>query len=164
MARYVLDTNILITAYRDYYGFDICPGFWDWLLYQHQQGKVVSIDKVRAEITGEDRLARWVAHSVPATMFDSTADQSVADVYADMMRWVYKGDFTNGAKAEFASKADSWVMAYAKARNDIVVTLEKHRPEAKKRVPMPNVCEAFGIEYADTFAMLRVLGAGFHWP
>jgi len=123
MARYVLDTNILIAAYRAYYDFDICPGFWDWLLHQQQQGEVVSIDKVREEITGEDRLAQWAANVVPHTMFDSTQDQEVADVFADMVRWVQAQDFTDGAKAEFAQAADGWVMAYAKVHGGIVLTV-----------------------------------------
>ena len=28
---WLLDTNVLVNAKRDYYGFEFCPGFWDWL-------------------------------------------------------------------------------------------------------------------------------------
>jgi len=45
-----------------------------------------------------------------------------------------------------------------------ILTLERSDANCRKRVLMPNVCEAFGIVYADTFAMLRDLGAGFRWP
>gem|GEM_PF-6918350 len=28
---YLLDSDVLIRAKNDHYGFDFCPGFWDWL-------------------------------------------------------------------------------------------------------------------------------------
>ena len=46
---YVLDANVLIQAHRLYYAFPICPGFWDCLLQHHQAGRILSIDKVRAQ-------------------------------------------------------------------------------------------------------------------
>ena len=57
--------------------------------------------------------------------------------------------------------ADGWVLAYAKVNNLIVVTHEEYAPDAKRKVPMPNVCLEFDIEYVDTFAMLRELGEKF---
>jgi len=33
---YLLDANVLITAYRQWYGFDFCPGFRDWILRSHE--------------------------------------------------------------------------------------------------------------------------------
>jgi len=164
VARYVLDTNVLITAHRTYYGFDICPGFWDWLLHQHQRRAVISIDKVKAEIKEGDALARWVKAKAPSSLFDSTNDQAIISEFARMMNWVQSQQFDDAAKAKFAEAADGWVMAYAKVHGDIVVTLEQYDANCKKRVPMPNVCKQFGIRYTDTFTMLRTLGAGFRWP
>jgi hypothetical protein len=31
--KYLLDSNVFIEAYRRYYSFDICPGFWDCLVH-----------------------------------------------------------------------------------------------------------------------------------
>lgn len=28
---YLLDANVFIEAKNRYYGFDLAPGFWDWL-------------------------------------------------------------------------------------------------------------------------------------
>ena len=28
---FLLDSDTLIQAKNEYYGFDLCPGFWDWL-------------------------------------------------------------------------------------------------------------------------------------
>ncbi|ASC73377.1 hypothetical protein XM38_043420 [Halomicronema hongdechloris C2206] len=37
---YLLDTNIFIQAKNDYYGFDLCPGFWAWLEQQNEANTV----------------------------------------------------------------------------------------------------------------------------
>jgi len=31
VVAYLLDSDVLIRAKNDHYGFDFCPGFWDWL-------------------------------------------------------------------------------------------------------------------------------------
>ena len=28
---YLLDSDVFIRAKNDHYGFDLCPGFWEWL-------------------------------------------------------------------------------------------------------------------------------------
>ncbi len=52
---------------------------------------------------------------------------------------------------------------YAKAHNGVVVTHEEYAREARKRVPLPNVCKQFGVDYVDTFAVLRALEVEFQW-
>jgi hypothetical protein len=37
---YLLDSNVRITAKRVPYGFDFCPGFWDWIVARHAAGRV----------------------------------------------------------------------------------------------------------------------------
>jgi hypothetical protein len=32
MTDYLLDANVFIQAKNLHYGFDFCPGFWDWLV------------------------------------------------------------------------------------------------------------------------------------
>lgn len=162
---YVLDTNILIEAHRRYYAFDLCPGFWDFIVASHQQGHVCSIDRVRTEIeAGKDELAKWIDDTLPESFFMSTASASVAAQYAGMITWVNGQGFKPEAKAEFASIADGWLVAYARANvNHIVVTHEQPSPDAKKRVLIPNVCLQFKVDYRDTFSMLKQLRASFTW-
>lgn len=64
------------------------------------------------------------------------------------------------AKAEFADtkNADAWVVAYVLVNGCVVVTMEKLAPDAKARIPLPNVCQALSVPYIDTFQMLRELG------
>ena len=52
-------------------------------------------------------------------------------------------------------------MAYAAANGLVVVTHEEFAADAKKKVPMPNVCIEFGVDYCNTFEMLLDLGVRF---
>ena len=159
--RYVLDANVFIEAHQKYYGFDICPGFWLALVRQHSEKRTFSIDKIRAElVTLNDDLKVWVADQVPKTFFKGTSDKQVVDAFRDMVNWVQnEQQFTPEAKAEFSTVADGWVIAYAKVNGLIVVTHEEYAPDVKKKVPIPNVCVEFDVDYCNTFDMLRDLNA-----
>lgn len=43
MTGYLLDTDVFIRAKNQHYGFDLCPGFWNWIDREHVTGKVFSI-------------------------------------------------------------------------------------------------------------------------
>jgi hypothetical protein len=47
---YLLDANTLIQAKNEYYAFDICPGFWEWLDIANASGDVSSIEPVADEL------------------------------------------------------------------------------------------------------------------
>ena len=38
--KFLLDSNVLITAHRLYYAFDICPGYWAALKAGHAAGRI----------------------------------------------------------------------------------------------------------------------------
>ena len=65
------------------------------------------------------------------------------------------------AKAQFASAADGWVIAYAKVNGLVLVTHEQYIPDVKNHGFDPNVCLQFGVEYCDCFQMLRDLQVRF---
>ena len=66
---YLLDANVFIQAKNLHYGFDFCPGFWDWLQVQHAAGVVFSVEKVGTELAaGADDLSTWAARR--ALLFD----------------------------------------------------------------------------------------------
>jgi predicted nucleic acid-binding protein len=161
---YVLDANVFIEAHRRYYAFDICGGFWECLLHHHDEKRIISIDRVRDELRTGDALEDWINNTAPPELFATTAEANITRHYASMISWVQaQSQFKREAKAEFARVADGWVAAYAKAHNGVVVTHEEYAREARKKVPLPNVCKQFGIDYVDTFAMLRSLGVEFTW-
>lgn len=159
--KYVLDANVFIQAARRYYAFDLVPSFWQALTEHAENGRVQSIDRVKAEIDrGQDALKDWANRDFHH-WFISTKQADVIEAYSQIMVWAYnQSQFTNAAKAEFAraDNADAWVVAYAKAKGYVVVTQEQFDPNIKRGIPIPNACQAFSVLPVDTFQMLRDLG------
>jgi hypothetical protein len=162
-ARFLLDANVFIEAHRRYYAFDICPGYWAALIAYHNSSQLCSIDRVRDELLAQtDELARWV-QQLPGSFFEATGDPSVSSWFGRLIAWVQaQSRFFLLAKQAFAAGADGWLIAYARAHGFVIVTKEVLNPNIKRRVPIPDVCTAFGVDYTDIFGMLRALGASFH--
>ncbi len=162
---FLLDANVFIQAKRQYYAFDLCPGFWNCVSAWHSKGAVYSIDRVKDELErGQNDLTQWATKEISSAAFISTEDQPIIASYSQIMSWVEaQSQFTTEAKAEFAANADGWLVACAMAKGMVLVTHEVYEPGAKKRVKMPNVCRKFAVSYTDTFDMLRELSAQFHW-
>jgi len=159
---YVLDANVFIEAARRYYAFDLAPRFWDSLVQHAANERIRSIDRVKQELErGNDELAEWAeAHFGDA--FVSTNEANIIQAFGGIMAWVQaQSQFTDAAKADFAGGADGWLVAYGKAKGYVVVTHEVLNPVVRRKVPIPNVCQAFGVQFIDTFEMLRVLGIRF---
>jgi len=111
---------------------------------------------------GKDDLADWVRNGGFGNGFASTNDTGIIQSYSRVMAWVQAHpQFSGGAKANFATVPDGWLIAYAKAKAGIVVTQEVLDLGAKSRVKIPNVCQAFDVPFLDTFKMLRALGVKF---
>jgi hypothetical protein len=163
--KFLLDANVFIEAKRRYYDFDLCPGFWECLIWHHRAGRIQSIDRVKTElVNGGNALAQWISGQMPASFFASTNDGAVITTYGQMNRWVQsQSQFLATAKSEFATVADAWLIAYAKVKNLIVVTQEVFDPLIRKKVPIPNICRNFDVECVDTFLMLKELGVVFSW-
>jgi hypothetical protein len=160
---YVLDANVFIEAARRYYAFDIAPKFWDSLIQHAANGVIESIDRVlEPELNkGKDELAIW-ANGDFSHAFCSTDEDDVIESYKKVMAWVQsQSQFNDAAKAEFANEPDGWLVAYAVAKGRVVVTHEVLASDARRKVPIPNVCEPFRVRYVDTFVMLRELGVRF---
>jgi len=163
--NYILDTNVLIEAHRRYYSFDIAPAFWSFLIKSANADKILSVDRVYDEITnGNDKLAEWTIANFSFAFKETNNDADILIIYAELMKWANRQmQFTQAAKDEFArvENADPWVIAYARAKNSIVVTQEILDKNIKKKIPIPNVCTAFNVKYIDTFTLLRELNFMF---
>lgn len=161
-SKYLLDANVLIEAHQRYYAFDIAPSFWQNLCKLAEEDKIISIDRIRDEISNgkeEDHLDAW-ANSEFDKWFVSTNDVKVFESYRKIIDWVgSQSQYFDYAKSEFANVADSWLLAYANAYNHTIVTHETFSPHSRKRVLIPNVCVEFKIPYIDTFGMLRKLNS-----
>lgn len=155
---YLIDANVLIEAKNRYYALDIAPGFWEWLEASGESGLVCSIAEVRDELLhGDDELAEWArTHEV----FFRPIDQPTQRHFGPLSSWAYSRNYTQAALAEFASdRADFLLIAYAREHQHVIVTHEKSRPEARRRVLIPDACLAMGVSTVDTFQMLRATGA-----
>ncbi|MEZ5275383.1 MAG: DUF4411 family protein [Opitutaceae bacterium] len=159
---YLIDSDVLITAKNRYYAFQICPGFWDSLLHGHTLGCVHSIDRVKQELLNgspDDDLVEWVNNSVPAGFFYSCGNPKVVDAFREVMLWAQRhGQYTDAAKAKFASGADGWLVAFSQINGTTVVTNEQPAPDSRKEIKLPDVCNQFSVHNEDTFSMLHQLG------
>ena len=159
---YVLDANVFIESAKNHYAFDIAPRFWEALILHSNGGRIQSIDRVKAEIDRmKDQLADWAEKQFPHA-FASTDDGAVIAAFGNLMNWVQaQAQYKDEAKAEFATVADGWLIAYAMTSGRIVVTHEQLNPHIRRKVPIPNICQEFGVPFINSFEMLRHLGVRF---
>lgn len=164
---YALDSDVFIAAKNSYYAFAICSGFWDSICHHNMAGNVCSIDRVRAELLAgrpTEDLVVWVKNDLPSEFFMDTGIDAVAKAYVEVMLWVQRHtQYSDQAKAKFATEADGWLVAYAMVHGVTVVTNEQPRPQARNRILLPDVCVQFGVSYKDTFAMLHDLAVCYSW-
>lgn len=108
-------------------------------------------------LAGKDELAEWTRQH-PA--FFRAIDQATTQHFGPLTTWAGSRGFTAAAIAAFTGNAaDYLLIAYAKGHEHTLVTHERPDPNAKARIFIPDACIAMGVEYADTFKMLRDTGA-----
>jgi hypothetical protein len=156
---YLLDANIFITAKNLHYGFDFVPAFWEWIDQGHVAGILCSTDKVRQElVVGADELSDWARKR--SALFLAPDASTLLSLRA-VTQWASSGDFTPAAISEFLSVADFELVAYAHAHTHTVVTHERPNPLSKRRILIPDACDALGVPWIGPFEMLRQTGAQF---
>ncbi len=155
---YLLDANVLIEAKNRYYAFDIAPGFWSWLDQANQSGWACSIEEVQRELLeGDDELSEWARSN---SDFFHPIDQATTNHFGTLTAWANSRNYTPAALAEFTgNNADYLLVTYAREHQHTVVTHEQARPDARRRVLIPDACRAMQVTTTDTFRMLRMTGA-----
>ncbi|WCK55310.1 DUF4411 family protein [Aneurinibacillus sp. Ricciae_BoGa-3] len=140
MSRYLLDANIFIEAYKRYYAYDIVPSFWEMLKKNAEVGKVISLDRIQREQNAfADTLTTWV-NSEFSSYFVSTDNSEVFASYSQIMNWaMIQQQYSDAAKAEFASVADSWLIASAQTYDCVLVTHELYDVNIKKNLSMKSL-------------------------
>lgn len=152
---YVLDTNVFIDAANTYYAFDLAPGYWDFLVQLFDSRHAVSIKSVYDELDSaddEDPLKAWAKRNSKHFV---VPDARVVASYQQVMKWAQGQSYKPSAIKEFQSVADSWIVAHAMAYRRVVVTREKPAPGSKRRIKIPDACDALNVKYLDPFTMLR---------
>jgi hypothetical protein len=156
---YLLDANIFIEAKNHHYGFDLCPGFWDWLKLSNTNGLVYSIEKVRDELAaGNDELTTW-AHRLGSSFFLPVA-QGDLDSLRKTAAWAQGARYTAAAVSTFLVGADFYLVAQAHAGSHVVVTREV-AANTVNRIKIPNACRAMGVQFIGLFEVLRREGVRF---
>lgn len=164
---FLIDSDVLIEAKDRYYGFDFCPGFWNWLVQQQAAGAACSVEKVGQELAaGNDDLSIWAA-AQGATFFlspDAGTVAAMATVSAavNAMR-VGTQPYLPAAVNTFLGSGDYYLISHALAHGHIVVTHETGHSSSQqasvKRLKIPDVCDAVGVLSISPFKMLRDGGA-----
>ena len=158
----LLDSDVLISAYRDRYAPDYCPGFWDCLAHYLFSGRLLIIDPVRTEIVQPPALIQWISQ-LPQHAF-AQIDAQVARAYTRMSNWVQTNTQFNAAAAnKFAGAADGWLAAYGLEHSAIVITNEQSAPASQSSVKLPDLCRRFQVNYGDTQFLLRELDVRLDW-
>lgn len=150
---YLLDANIFIQAKNLHYGFDFCPAFWEWLLKQHEAGKVFSIEKVADELTaGNDELAEWTKKREDG--FFAKPDAAVLPSLGVVSNWATTQQYEPAAVNTFLQVADYYLVAQALAAKHTIVSHEI-AGNSRKRIKVPDACLSLGLKCMTPFEMLR---------
>ena len=158
MARYCVDTNVFIEAKNGPYGFDIAPGFWDWVDSMVSTSSLYSPRAVYDELAeGNDYLAEWIKKRKNSGMF-ADPDEETQIRFKNVANYV-SSNYADPHVATFLSGADPWVISQALADNSVVVTKETAVNLNSKKVKIPNICHHFGVSCINTYTMLRESGA-----
>ena len=157
---YILDANVFIEAKQTWYAFDICPGFWDWLVGAADDELIASTPAVYEELLPfEDELSEF-ARANDHIFFEHSRE--LFDATKVVNQWVEShAGFSRAHKASFLAGADPEVVACGMLTGACVVTHEKLVGEDSTKVKVPNVCKAHDVEYMRAYDMLRKHDARF---
>jgi hypothetical protein len=161
---HLLDSNVLITANRDYYPLERVPEFWDWLVHHGAAGQIkMPVEMVEEVREGTDSLARWLSDRdrQEALLFDE--DASVALVQR-VINEGYAPDL-NDLEVEKIGR-DPFLISYAlKATNErCVVTTEVSKPKRQRaNRHLPDVCAQLKVTWMDSFGLVKALDFSTSW-
>lgn len=156
----LLDSNALLTPALSYYAFDICGGYWNWVVQAAAAGDVKSISPVKRELRKkDDQIRHWI--DFHATHLFLPDDGAIANTMGQVATWAQSNGYTSAAVNEFLSKADSYIIAYAMQGGHQIVTLETSAPGSRNKIKIPDAGNAFGISSITPFQMLRQHGVYF---
>ncbi|MFX3657620.1 MAG: DUF4411 family protein [bacterium] len=162
---YLLDANVLIDANRDYYPIGRVDEYWEWLIFQGQQGRVKVPIEVYEEIKEgkQDALALWAreAETEEALKLDE-------DVDIDLVRRVsdegYAPDLTD-VEVEKIGR-DPFLIAYAliDVEQRVVVTTETSQPRKERaNRKVPDVCRQFRVTSINAYQFGHQLDFRTDW-
>lgn len=163
MDKYILDANIFITPYRQYYPFDIAKGFWNQMEDCLKQENVILLDVVKNEICKlEDDLSSWLTN-IDQLNIVSVQQLEIIQRYGEVLSYLQESPkyqeaaFRNWAAAGIA---DGWIIAAAMELGATVITTEgKSGPISEKNparnAKIPDVSAHFDVRCENLFYFMR---------
>ncbi len=161
---YLLDSNVLIDANRDYYSMERVPEFWEWLIDMGTRGFVkIPIEMLEELQEGRDTLADWAKDS---EVISSLLLNEDADVYfvSQVTDDGYANDLTDDEIEKIGR--DPFLISYALSNNNdrCIVTTETSKPKRQRaNRHIPDVCNSLNIKCCGTFEFLRLLNFRTNW-
>lgn len=152
---YLIDANVFIQAKNGHYGFNLCPGFWNWIDRAHANNEILSVAKIYDELVdGGDHLSKWV--KTRRSFFKLPNDQNTEKCLSQLSEWA-ANNYDSSDLSTFFSSGDYFLIGYAMANNHTVVTHESK----KGRIKIPVVCNNFGVNCMNPFEMLEKCNVKF---
>jgi hypothetical protein len=166
--EYCLDTSVYTQAHREYYAFDLAPGFWKSLRSNAELKVLTSPMAVYSEIEdGKDELEKWVRDNKNILFTDP--DDKLIESFRQIVEFINERYEAEHWIRQFLAGADPWVIAHAKAHSLIVVAMEGRKGSEEQnnkthrfigKIKIPNVCDHFGVKCISTYEMVRALKIG----
>lgn len=157
---YIFDTNIFIRS-KNEMPIELWPTFWGKVAEMINNGDVFSHEFVKEEINkGKDELTDWINANASENFYICN-DNDIMSEYSKVLNWAQNKnnpEFKQEAILEFAQVADAFLVAAAAAKGYTLVTNETSDPSCRKRVKIPDACNAVGVRYCDLNMVLRELG------
>ena len=162
---FLIDANSIITPYHSYYPFDLADGFWSQLGHYIENGRIVILDLVLAEILkGNDKLTDWIRSLNINNPLDHR-ELSTITYYGQILQHIQSSQlYKTDALKEWSRNdiADPWLVAAAKSHEYCIVTLEvpNSNPDPKnpwKNAKIPDIAKEFGVKTTNLFSMMRAL-------
>jgi hypothetical protein len=153
---YCFDSSAFIDSWRRYYPPDVLPSLWGRLSDLVQSDRIKAPDQVLLEIArGSDELRDWAkSHSqmfVPETRAVQRQVSQIINSYPNFLQ----------ERSPDGVWADPYVIAVARVENRILVTWEKPAARGARRIKIPDVCSALGVECINLLDLMRREGWTF---
>jgi len=159
MLLYLLDANVLITANNLYYPLKAVPEFWGWLEYKCAAGQLKVPVEILEEVT--DEVGDWLLDRKDTFCLGETANM---DLVRDCVSRGYAPDLNDSELVEVGNDPFLIAAALVAPHERVVVTTEVSKPTRRRgNRHIPDVCNSLGVQWCDSFAMLRTLGFTTAW-
>ncbi len=164
--KFLIDSNSFMTPYRQYYAFDLAPTYWEELSKRMDNGRIVLLDMVKAEIDkGKDDLSAWIGKQTGVVICNHV-EAAIISKYQEVMQYVQNcGLYKEQALQNWAPAyiADPWLIAAAAVNDYTIITLEVPSSGLNSKTPnrnakIPDVARAFGVKTNNVYYMMRELG------